>query len=83
MEALIDKYGRIVIPKQIRDNLNLEPGAPVRIEERERTIVLKPICGEPDLVMKDGVLVFSGKATGDLEKAVERHREKRLEHAGG
>ena len=78
MEATIDKFGRIVIPKEIRDDFNLKPGSQIRIEEGEQVIILKPVAGEQNLHWKDGILVFTGVAMGDLAKALERHREDRL-----
>ena len=78
METTLDKFGRIVIPKEIRDDFNLKPGSQIRIEEREQTIILKPVAGEPNLHWKDGVLVFSGTPMEDLDKALEKHRSDRL-----
>ena len=78
METILDRFGRIVIPKKIRDDFNLEPGTPIRIEESEHTIILKPLHGEPNLHWKDGVLVFSGAPIADLSNALERHREDRV-----
>jgi len=77
MEATLDRFGRIVIPKKIREDLHLQVGSSIRIEEGEGEIVLKPVEGEPSLVKKDGVLVFSGKAVGNVETAVEEHRQER------
>jgi len=67
-----------VIPKDIRDRLELQPGAEIEIDEKENGVVLKPVEHEPSLTVKEGVLVFSGKATGDLRGAVKAHREERL-----
>ncbi len=78
METNLDKFGRVVIPKQIRDDLGLEPGEPLNIEKREHEIILKPSRMESHILSKDGVLVFSGTATGDIMKAVNTHRNKRL-----
>ncbi len=78
METTLDKFGRIVIPKEIRDDFNLKPGSQIRIEEHEQTIILKPVAGEPNLRWKDGVLVFSGTPMEDLDKALEKHRSDRL-----
>ena len=78
METTLDKFGRIVIPKEIRDDFNLRPGSQIRIEESDKAIILKPVTGEPNLHCKDGVLVFSGVPMGDLEKALETYREDRL-----
>ena len=78
METTLDKFGRIVIPKEIRDDFNLRPGSQIRIEESEQAIILKPVAGEPNLHWKDGVLVFSGAPMGDLDKALEKNRKDRL-----
>ena len=78
MEATLDKFGRIVIPKEIRDDFNLRPGSQIRIEESEQAIILKPVAGEQNLHWKDGVLVFTGVPMGDLEKALGKHRGDRL-----
>jgi len=77
METTLDKFGRIVIPKEIRDDFNLKPGSQIRIEESEQAIILKPVSGEPNLRWKDRVLVFSGTPMGDLDKVLEKHREDR------
>lgn len=76
-ETIVDQFGRIVIPKKIRDDFNLEPGTQIRFEESEQGIVLKPIQGEPNLRWKDGVLVFSGYALEDPGKVLAKHREER------
>lgn len=78
LEATVDKFGRIVIPKQLRDDLGLKPGSVLQLEEKDHEVILKPLYEEPQLVNKDGVLVFTGAAAGDLTKAVRAHREKRL-----
>ena len=77
METTVDRFGRIVIPKKIRDDFNLDPGTQVRIEEKGDAIILKPVHGEQNLQMKDGVLVYTGVPMGDLAEAVSKHREER------
>ncbi len=77
METTLDKFGRIVIPKKIREDFNLKPGSPIRIEEGKKEILLTPIEEEPTLVEKDGVLVFTGIPTEDIESQVEIVRKQR------
>ena len=79
-ETIVDRFGRIVIPKKIRDDFNLEAGTQIRFEESEQGIVLKPVHGESNLHWKDGVLVFSGSALGDLCDALAKHREERAQN---
>ena len=76
-ETIVDRFGRIVIPKKIREDFNLEAGTQIRFEESEQGIVLKPVRGEPNLHWKDGVLVFTGAALGNLNEALAKHREDR------
>jgi AbrB family looped-hinge helix DNA binding protein len=82
MQTTIDRFGRIVLPKKLRDDFNLEPGSQIQIEESGQKIILKPIHGEPNLRLKDGVLVFTGVPLGDLDKAVAKHRDERLQSFG-
>lgn len=85
MEATLDKFGRIVIPKSVREDLGLDAGTVLEIKGGEGRIVLSPRRAEPDLVREDGVLVFTGEAVGGLEGVVEaqRHRRFRDLAAGG
>lgn len=77
METTLDKFGRIVIPKPVRDHYGLAAGVVLEIHSGEDGIVLLPKKPQPDLIEKGGVLVFTGKAEEDLEEAVESHREER------
>ena len=83
MEAILDKFGRIVIPKKIRDDFSLTPGSTIRIEEGKNEIVLKPVEGEPSLTEKDGVLVFTGKILEDIDKKIKDIRDERIQVLGG
>ena len=78
MEAAIDRFGRIVIPKRLRDALGLVPGSVVRIGLHEHTLVLDPVANEAPLEYDDGVLVFTGELVGDPADAVRLDRERRL-----
>lgn len=78
METTLDRFGRVVIPKAIRDILGLKPGELLKVEQSDDEIVLKPWREEPPIKMKDGVLVYTGTATGNLMEAVRTHREERL-----
>ncbi|MEW6570531.1 MAG: AbrB/MazE/SpoVT family DNA-binding domain-containing protein [Nitrospirota bacterium] len=78
METKLDKFGRVVLPKDIRDNLDLKPGQVLKIEKSDDELILKPLRKKSPLHVKDGVLVFSGTATGDMIGALRLHREERL-----
>lgn len=81
-ETRLDEFGRIVIPKGIRTRLGLRPGSVLEIDESEEGIVLRLERAEPPVVETGGVLVFTGVAAGDLEQALERHRNERLRSMG-
>lgn len=42
METTIDRFGRVVIPKRVREDLGLKAGEPLVIEEQAEGILLKP-----------------------------------------
>lgn len=77
METTLDRFGRIVIPKKVRDDLGLSPGSVLKLEERDEEIVLKPVVERSSLLLKDGILVFTGEVEGDLETALRRDRDER------
>jgi len=83
MVATLDKFGRIVIPKRVRDDLGLSPGAILRVEEGEKRIVLEPVEHREALAVKEGILVFTGEVDGDIEQALKRDRENRSRKLAG
>lgn len=78
METTLDRFGRVVIPKQLRDDLGLHPGSVLQIKQKDQKISIEPVHDEPTLVVKDGVLVYQGIATGDIEGATKTNRQERL-----
>jgi AbrB family looped-hinge helix DNA binding protein len=54
----IDKAGRLVLPKPIRDALHLKPGSSLEVEQREDEVVLRPPQPEAQLVKKMGMWVL-------------------------
>lgn len=85
MQATLDKFGRIVIPKRVRDDLHLEPGSVLKVEGRGEEILPTPVSEDAESAFewKGGVLVFTGEALEDLTQAVERDREERLARLAG
>lgn len=77
MKTTIDRFGRIVVPKEMRKRFGLVPGAQVRIDEQDEEIVIRHVSERSPLVLEDGLLVFDGEAAGDLISWVSKVREDR------
>ena len=83
MQLTLDKFGRMVLPKSLRDDLGVVQGDRFNVVEREGGIWLEPVRNQDPIAHENGVLVFTGEATGDLVKAVDDQRRARLDRASG
>ena len=81
METTLDRFGRVVIPKRLREDLGLHPGSVLQIKQDDRKIFIEPVHEEPRIVVKKGVLVYQGVATGDIDSVIKDHRKERLNKA--
>jgi AbrB family looped-hinge helix DNA binding protein len=52
LEISIDKQGRIVIPKEIRDKYSLSDDGKLELVAREDAIELIPLTGDDDLAVR-------------------------------
>lgn len=77
----IDKAGRIVLPKPLRDELQLEAGDSLEVNTKGEEITLRPIRGTSSLKKKHGVWVFQAgqplapDAVDETIREVRRDRE--------
>jgi AbrB family looped-hinge helix DNA binding protein len=55
----LDKAGRVVLPKPVRDEMQLRAGDSLELESSEDRIILRPRRGGVGLHQKQGVWVFS------------------------
>jgi AbrB family looped-hinge helix DNA binding protein len=83
VKATIDRYGRIVVPKALRDRQGLAPGSTLDLTTEGDAIVMR-LAGHPSgLGEKEGMTVFRGHRAGDLDDALRRSREEQIGRAGG
>ncbi|HXE06258.1 MAG TPA: AbrB/MazE/SpoVT family DNA-binding domain-containing protein [Acidobacteriaceae bacterium] len=77
----IDKAGRIVVPKKMRDSLHLVPGTRLSIRTEGDSVVIEPERKPRGLYMKKGTLVYdSGSGPGtDAAEEVTNARNARLD----
>ncbi|HTW31985.1 MAG TPA: AbrB/MazE/SpoVT family DNA-binding domain-containing protein [Candidatus Sulfotelmatobacter sp.] len=54
----VDKAGRVVLPKPVRDELQLAAGDSLELESSEDRIVLRPVRGTAGLRKKQGIWVL-------------------------
>ncbi|MEM8858861.1 MAG: AbrB/MazE/SpoVT family DNA-binding domain-containing protein [Chloroflexota bacterium] len=79
MEAAIDKFGRILIPKKVRKQLNLKSGDELEITIEDNRIILEPLGGGAQLMIREGVVVYSVTPRSEIDNAVELDRDDRLQ----
>ncbi len=82
MELIIDRFGRVVLPRALRKDFNLHAGSRLMVKEKGREIILCPEEDREPCVQKNGTLVFTGTATGDVTGQLVRSRQERLEKNG-
>jgi AbrB family looped-hinge helix DNA binding protein len=77
----IDKAGRVVVPKALRDALHLKPGDDLELEQREDSIVLRSRRPDTELVKKDGMWLVRHRKpfTYSIPDLIVQHREDRIQ----
>lgn len=76
----IDKAGRVVLPKAVREQLGLHAGDHLQVHMQAGSVELRPTRPGPRLEEVDGLLVLKGVAwTGEGLNLVSAERERHLE----
>jgi AbrB family looped-hinge helix DNA binding protein len=85
MRIKIDKAGRIVLPKPIRDRFHLPAGAELELEHRPEGLSLKPVERGPSMVLEKGMWVHLGQLPRELDwdKLIDDAREERIKDLAG
>jgi len=79
----IDKAGRVVLPKPLREQFNLVPGDKLRLSVEGSSFRLEPTDAGGKLLKKGSVLVFAGGfaepiTTEKVNQLVVQEREGRI-----
>jgi AbrB family looped-hinge helix DNA binding protein len=79
VEVTIDKAGRIVIPKSVRDDLHLQAGDSLELDRQGDALQLRPVRAKVPLRKRKGRWVFnSGLGNWDVVAAINEMREERM-----
>lgn len=70
MSVRIDKAGRIVLPKRIRETLALQPGDVLKISTYGNEILLQSTKAPPGFVRRGRALVFSCGSKNVLDQEI-------------
>ncbi len=82
----LDKAGRLVIPKSVRDELRLEPGDALELEREGDRVTLRPLHSATPLRKERGVWVFYGRdklSQTEADKLVREARQHRDRSSAG
>ncbi len=80
----LDKAGRVLIPKALREELRLGPGDSLQLESEVEQITLRPVRAKALITKERGVWVYQGESShSSVTGVIDRQREKRLRELMG
>jgi len=81
MELKIDKSGRIVVPKALRERLGFKPDSELEAIENPDGVLLKRVEERLSMIKVDGLWVHQGNPQqgANWERVLEEVREERIE----
>ena len=79
MTLTIDKAGRVILPKPVRDRLGLRAGSDLELVETSEGLMLKAVERRSALVKRGSYFVHTGDLPSgyDIVKAIDEEREER------
>jgi AbrB family looped-hinge helix DNA binding protein len=80
MQIRIDKAGRIVVPKPLRERLGFKADTELEAIEQPEGVLLKRVERRPSMVKVDGLWVHQGSAEpgANWDRILEDVREERI-----
>lgn len=81
MDLRIDKAGRIVVPKPLRERLGFNPNVELEAVEQPDGVLLKRVEQRPSMTKIDGLWVHHGRPEpgASWDNAVDDAREERIQ----
>jgi AbrB family looped-hinge helix DNA binding protein len=75
----VDKAGRVVLPKSLREKMRVEPGDDLLVEVEGDRITLQPIRQHAPLIKEHGIWVYQGEPSdSSIPELIDAEREKRI-----
>jgi AbrB family looped-hinge helix DNA binding protein len=75
----IDKAGRVVLPKSLREKMRVEAGDDLLVEAEGDRITLRPVRQEALLKKEYGIWVYQGEPSdASIPDLIDAEREKRI-----
>lgn len=78
MITTLDKFGRVIIPKRLREHLGINSETALNISEDNERIVIEVVKEKTPIVNRDGILVFTGKLEKKRNDLIRSDRNKRM-----
>jgi len=79
VKTTLDEAGRVVIPKPVRQQMNLAPGDTLQLDSEGERITIRPVRPRAKLKKEYGVWVYQGEPTDvSVPELIDRERENRL-----
>lgn len=81
MELRIDKSGRIVVPKFLRERLGFKPDTELEAIEQPEGVLLKRVDQRPSMIKIDGLWVHQGRAEpgANWDRILDDVRDERID----
>jgi AbrB family looped-hinge helix DNA binding protein len=85
MTLKMDRAGRVILPKPLRDRHGLQEGSTLEVFETPEGMLLKPIEPHPSMLKKQGLWVHTGKLPPgfDVVQSIGDDREDRIRKLAG
>lgn len=81
MTLKIDKAGRIVVPKPLRERLDLKADTELEVLEQPEGLLLRPVGQRSSMIQVDGLWVHQGTPApaANWDRVLEDVREERIQ----